>query len=124
MRESQGSKNRAGSQGAFLPTLRQIVNEMAYRKMSLSNKLQAIETVLDSETQKRKSPIDLNRLRFALKIVRSVQRELFGRRFVQERTIRSYAKNYNTPSMKNFRKWKKDRAISQNKKLTELCVSC
>ena len=58
---------------------------MKLSRIPLSNKLQAIETILDSESQKVKS--DRRRLTLALKLTRSVQRQLFGQRYVKEWTL-------------------------------------
>jgi hypothetical protein len=91
---------------------------MKTRKMTLSNLLQAVETILDSESQKRLP--DQRRLRLALAFTRSVQRTLFGARFVQERTIRRLWASYAYPSMTNYNKWKKQRTLDGNMRLTEV----
>ena len=86
--------------------------------MSLSNKLQAIETILDRETQTKCGP-RLSALRLALRIVRGAQRDLVGRKYVEERSLRFYAQNYQRLSKTNYRKWKRERNLQQNSKLQE-----
>ena len=81
----------------------------------LSNKLQAIETILDSESQKKQ--MDRSRLISALKMVRSIQRTLVGKRYVTERSLLSFSQDYRRLSKTNYRKWKKLRVLSQNPKL-------
>jgi len=76
--------------------------------MPLNNKLQAVETILDSESQK--SLPDRRALTLALKIVRAAQRELFGQRYVKEWSLvrHFHRRDYERLSKKNWTKWQKE----------------
>jgi len=91
---------------------------MKISHMPLSNKLQAIETILDSEIQSIHGP-SITWLRLALRLVRASQRELFGRRYVKERSLRSFFENYRRLSKTNYPKWKRERNLLQNQKIME-----
>jgi hypothetical protein len=92
---------------------------MKLSKMPLANRLQAIETILDSTSQSK--VIDRRRLKIALKIVRSVQRTLFGPRYVTEWSLLRHfsPKDYNRDSKSNWRLSKRRTALSQNERLTK-----
>jgi len=89
---------------------------MKVSHMPLPNKLQAIETILDREIQQKHGP-SITSLRLALRIIRAAQRELCGKRYVTERSLRSFAENYNRLSKTNYPKWKRERSLLQNQKL-------
>ncbi len=91
------------------------VDEMKAGKMPLANRLQAVETSLDSLAQKHP---DIRELARTLHYVRSVQRELFGPRYVREHSLLRF--NQSEARLKKKSNWAKverERAIQQNGKL-------
>jgi len=77
--------------------------------MPLANRLQAIETILDSNQQKKE--IDRKELRYALRLVRSVQYSLFGKHYVKELSLTRFIANptgKDRACKQNWYKWKKE----------------
>ena len=92
-------------------------------KMPLANKIQAIETALDSAVQKP----DTRKVALALRLIRQVQRELFGRYYVREKSLRNWSGQYfkngeHTDYYKRRKNWEKhqrDRELAKNQKLDQ-----
>lgn len=81
---------------------------MKVSMMSLSNRLQVVETILDSNVQK--STINRDQLKFALRIIRSAQRTLYGKHYVEELSLTRYIADptgKDRDSKQNWRKWKR-----------------
>jgi len=89
----------------------------------MSNLLQTIETILDSETQKdlKKREIDRTRLRHALTLTRALQHRVCGKHFVEERTIKAFLNpnEYQKLSTTNWPEFVKRRELAKNRRLQE-----
>lgn len=71
---------------------------MKLNKMPLCNKIQAIETALDSALQSHRDPRP--KITLALRLIRNVQEELYGTHKVREKSLRNYTANYLGPDGK------------------------
>jgi hypothetical protein len=81
----------------------------------LSNRVQAIETILDSLSQRKP---DMRELKEALQLTRSVQRSLFGPRYVTEHSLIRFSQSDARLKKKaNWGKVRRERAIAQNGRL-------
>ncbi len=84
--------------------------------MPLANRLQAIETSLDSLSQKHH---EIRELVSTLRLVRSVQRSLYGKHYVRERSLKRYTRSGSDPKKLNWRKWQRERAKEKDGRLNE-----
>lgn len=88
---------------------------MKNSKIPLSNRVQALETILDSLSQCKP---DIRELKKALQLTRSVQRSLFGPRYVTEHSlIRFTQSDARLKKKANWGKVLRERAIQENGKL-------
>ena len=91
--------------------------------IGVANRLQAIETTLDSLSQRNPT---LRELKEALRLIRSVQRTMVGPRYVRERSLKRYTVSGSDPKKQNWRKWQKERDLKQNGTLVsmtpQLCI--
>lgn len=87
------------------------------KKMPLCNQLQAIETMLDSYTQKHKKDApEIQKVFKALFMVRSMQRRMYGNRMVKEWTLRRHF-NPREYDHANFKNWNKNKMTKHVPKL-------
>jgi len=86
--------------------------------MPLENRLQALETILDSQSQKKL--IERAKLKTALKLARSIQRSLYGKHYVRERSLRRYLTGNprDEPSRQNYAKYRRQKLLENTGKLT------
>lgn len=84
--------------------------------MPLSNRLQAVELILDSFTQKHP---EFPMLQKALWQVRAVQKKVNGQRMVKELSLlhHMHKASYDGPSQKNWRKRKKELALQHESQM-------
>jgi len=54
-----------------------------------------------------------------LQLVRSVQRSLYGKHYVRERSLKRYTKSGSDPKKLNWRKWQRERAKQKDGRLNE-----
>ncbi len=85
-------------------------------RIPVSNRLQAVETILDSSCQRADGP-NVSELRTALKLVRSLQRTLVGRRYVREQSLKRFTTSGADPKKRNWRRHQRERAVRENGRL-------
>lgn len=94
---------------------------MKLAKMPLANKIQAIETALDSALQGHGDPRP--KITLALRLIRIIQEEFYGPHKVNEKSLRNFSSKYLGPNGQptfyakkrhNWRAWQRERAAKQN----------
>ena len=90
---------------------------MKLANIPVANRLQAIETAIDSLAQKHPEIPELAR---TLHYIRSVQRTMVGPRYVKEHSLRRFNESDARLKKKsNWNKVRRERAIEENGKLTQ-----
>ena len=84
--------------------------------MPVANRLQAVETILDRNSQRADGP-SLAEIQHALRLVRSLQRTLIGKHYVKELSLKRFTTTGADPKKRNWRKEQRARAVRENGKL-------